>query len=147
MSDVGAYALRFALVIAAFGLAAGVHAGWRRSPRWTRVSERAVWVVFALVTAAMLILFAAFAGNDFQLRYVAAHAARSMDLHYRLAALWGGQAGSLLLWLWMLCAYAVSCLAFQRRQNRALVPWVVAVFLANAIFFLVLPSRSCRPPT
>ena len=61
-----------------------------------------------------------------------------MALHYRLAALWGGQAGSLLLWLWMLCAYSAAAVWFHRGRVRRLMPWVCAVLLANAIFFLVL---------
>ena len=138
MSELGAYALRFALGIAALGLAAGVAAGVARSAEWTRVAERAVHLVFAFVTLAIACLFWAFASFDFELAYVAQHSARSMDLHYRLAALWGGQAGSLLLWLWILMVYASACLAFQRRQNRRLVPWIAAVLLANAVFFLVL---------
>jgi cytochrome c-type biogenesis protein CcmF len=138
MSELGAYALRFALGIAALGLAAGVAAGVARSAEWTRVAERAVHLVFAFVTLAIGCLFWAFASCDFQLAYVAQHSARSMDLHYRLAALWGGQAGSLLLWLWILMVYGSTCLAFQRRQNRRLVPWISAVLLANAVFFLVL---------
>jgi cytochrome c-type biogenesis protein CcmF len=94
--------------------------------------------VFALVTSAMLALFVCFAQHDYQLVYVAAHSARSMAIQYRLAALWGGQAGSLLLWLWMLCAYAAAAVWFHRGRTRALMPWVSAVLLANAIFFLVL---------
>ncbi|MDH5305738.1 MAG: cytochrome c biogenesis protein CcsA, partial [Myxococcales bacterium] len=90
------------------------------------------------VTLAMGTLFAAFATYDYQLAYVASHSARNMDLVYRLAALWGGQAGSLLLWLWMLSAYGAACVGFNRRRNRELMPWVVAILLANAIFFLVL---------
>ena len=46
MSDIGAYALRFALVIAVLGVAAGVYAGAARRPEWTRVAERSVWVVW-----------------------------------------------------------------------------------------------------
>jgi cytochrome c-type biogenesis protein CcmF len=38
----------------------------------------------------------------------------------------------------MLCAYASASAWFQRRTSRALIPWVVAVLLANAVFFLVL---------
>jgi cytochrome c-type biogenesis protein CcmF len=93
----------------------------------------------------MLALFAAFASFDFQLRYVAANSARDMALHYRLAALWGGQAGSLLLWLWLLAAYGCACLWTQRHQNRALMPWVSAVLLANASFFLTLVNFITDP--
>ena len=145
MPDIGGYALRFALAIALLGFGSAIYAGAQQRPDWTRVAERSVWIVFACASAAMLALFYALATFDFQLVYVARHSARSMDLHYRLAALWGGQAGSLLLWLWMLMAYAAASVAFNRHKNRALMPWVVAVLLANAIFFLVLVAFVTEP--
>jgi len=138
MAEIGAYSLRLALLFAVAGLVAAVYAGVTRRDEWTRVAERGVGVLAVLVSGAMLALFTAFATNDYQLAYVASHAARSMPLHYRLAALWGGQAGSLLLWLWMLCAYAGACVWFHRSRARTLMPWVSAVLLANMIFFLVL---------
>ena len=97
MSEIGAVSLRLALLLAVAGLGAAVYAGRTRREDWTRVAERSVGVVFALVTAAIAALFVCFARHDYQLVYVASHSARSMALHYRLAALWGGQAGSLLL--------------------------------------------------
>jgi cytochrome c-type biogenesis protein CcmF len=145
VADLGAHALRFALGLALLGFGTALAAGLRRSEELTRVAERTVWLVGAFVTLAMGLLFWAFASFDFEISYVAQHSARSMDLHYRLAALWGGQAGSLLLWLWMLSAYSSVCLIFQRDQNRTLVPWVAAVLLANAIFFLVLLNFVTNP--
>ena len=67
MADIGALALRFALVIAVFGLGAGIFAGIRRDPGWTRVAERAAWVVFGAVTLAMVLLFVA---ADAIVRYI-----------------------------------------------------------------------------
>ena len=87
MSEIGDYALRFALVIAALGLGAGVYAGFRRSDEWTRLAERSVVIVFGFVTLAIGLLFVAFANFEFQLTYVAGHSARSMALPYRRAAL------------------------------------------------------------
>jgi len=145
MIDIGAWALRFAFVVALLGLGAGVHAGVTRREDWTRVAERAVTVAFAAVSVAMGALFWALATNDFQLAYVAQHSARTMSLEYRLAALWGGQSGSLLLWLWMVLAYGAASVALNRRQNRSLMPWVSAVLLANATFFLVLTNFVTEP--
>jgi cytochrome c-type biogenesis protein CcmF len=138
MSEIGGIALRFALILAAGGFAAGITAGLQRNATWTRVAERATIVVSLFVGLAMLALFYAFATFDFQLSYVAAHSARSMEIQYRLAALWGGQAGSLLLWLFMLCAYASACVVVNKDQNRTLMPWVVSTLLANMLLFLVL---------
>ena len=145
MSDLGDYALRFALVLAVFGIGAGVYAGISRRPEWTRVAEKTVGVVFAFVALAIGLLFAAFANHDFQIAYVAQNSARSMTLAYRLAALWGGQAGSLLLWLFVLLSYSVVCVQTQRHRNRNLMPWVVATLLSNAVFFLVLVTFVTNP--
>jgi cytochrome c-type biogenesis protein CcmF len=148
LADLGHYALRIALLVAAVGLGAGVAGGLagRRGggDEWTRVAARAVILVFAFSSAAIGALFHAFATLDFQLAYVANHAARSMALPYRIAALWGGQAGSLLLWLWMLTAYAAAAVAVQRRSRR-LLPWVCAVLSANSLFFLVLLNFVTSP--
>ena len=143
MADLGHDALLLALGVAILGVGAGVAAS--RRPAWGLVSQRAILVVFALVSVAMGVLFHAFATFDFRLEYVASHSARSMPLHYRLAALWGGQAGSLLLWLWMLCAYAAGAVLVSGRRSRSLMPWVSAMLLANAVFFLVLLTFVTNP--
>src|SRR5512134_3264697 len=138
MAELGNASVRFALLLAVAALCAAIHAGLSKRPDWTRVAERGVLVVSAFVALAIGALFYAFATCDYRLSYVAAHSARSMHIQYRMAALWGGQAGSLLLWLFMLCAYASACVVVNRRQNRSLMPWVCAVLLTNAVFFLVL---------
>ena len=145
MADLGWYLLRLALLVAGVGIAAGVYAGVTRRAAWTQVAERAVVALFALCSVAIGALFYAFATLDFQLAYVAQNSARSMDLHYRIAALWGGQAGSLLLWLWMLAAYSAAAVVALRREARGLLPWASAVLLANAAFFLVLLNFISNP--
>jgi cytochrome c-type biogenesis protein CcmF len=145
VAEIGSTAQQLALLIALLGLGCAVWAGVRRSEEWTQVGERAVWAVSALTTVAILSLFYALAVSDFRLSYVAEVSARAMPLRYRLAALWGGQDGSLLLWLFILGAYASAAVATQRRQNRTLMPWVAAMLLANQIFFLVLLNFFTNP--
>ena len=137
MSDLGFYALRLALGVAVLGVVAGAIAGARRNHAWGEIARRALLTQFALLTVALLSLFAAFATLDFSLAYVSSNAARSMPLAYRLAALWGGQAGSLLLWCWMLSAYGAAAVTVNRR-NTALLPWASALLSGNTLFFLVL---------
>jgi cytochrome c-type biogenesis protein CcmF len=147
VSDLGYHALRLALLTAVLGIGAGVYAGFARRGDWTRVAERAVLVVLALVAVAMAVLFHALATGDFQLEYVAAHSASSMSLPYRLAALWGGQAGSLLLWLFMLLVYSSTAVLLAGPAHRALMPWVSAALLGNAAFYLVLINFFSNPFT
>ncbi len=137
MSDLGFYALRLALGVATLGLVAGVAAGVTQRSDWAEVARRATLIQFALLCLALLSLFVAFYRLDFELAYVATNAARSMPLPYRLAALWGGQAGSLLLWCWMLAAYSAAAVTVNRRNTR-LLPWVSAMLCGNVLFFLLL---------
>ena len=140
MADIGLYGLRIALVVTAAGIGAGIYAGVARQPSWTRVAERAVVLVFAFVCIAMIALFHALAVGDYQLAYVLQNSSTTMPLQYRLASLWGGQSGSLLLWAWMVGLYAVSAVWANRSQNRTLMPWVCVSILANMAFFLVLTN-------
>ena len=138
MPELGLYSLRIALVVALLGVGVGVHAGRTRRHEWTRVAERAVWAVLAFTSVSMFALFFALGTNDFELSYVSQHSARTMPLNYRLAALWGGQAGSLMLWGWMVALYGAAAVFLNRHSNRSLMPWVVMCILLNLIFFLSL---------
>jgi cytochrome c-type biogenesis protein CcmF len=145
MGDIGLYALRLALFLSVIGIGTGLVGGLQGRPEWTRVAERSLLLVFAATSVAMLALFWALAVNDFSLSYVAAHSARTMPLHYRLGALWGGQAGSLLLWGWMLTAYGAVAVLGNRNQNRKLMPWVCVAMLVNIGFFLLLTNFESIP--
>jgi cytochrome c-type biogenesis protein CcmF len=145
MSEIGYYALRLALVVAAIGSFAGIYAGASRRREWQSVAERAVLLVTLFATVAIAALFFAFATLDFQLSYVAGHVARAMDLEYRIAALWGGQAGSLLLWLWLLTLYSSGAILVNRRGHPGLMPWVSATLLVNCLFFLILLNFVSNP--
>jgi cytochrome c-type biogenesis protein CcmF len=145
LAEIGSHAQQLALFVAFIGIGCGIYAGVTRSNAWTGVAERAVYSVAILVTAAIAILFAAFALCDFQLEYVARTSARAMPLPYRMAALWGGQEGSLLLWLWILAIYSSIAVYTQRTRTRSLLPWASAMLLSNQAFFLVLVNFFTNP--
>jgi cytochrome c-type biogenesis protein CcmF len=147
MGEIGFYSLRLGLLVAVLGMGAGIYAGVRRRGDWTRVAERCVLLVLAFTSVAMATLFYSLATCDYQLAYVAAHSARSMSLPYRLAALWGGQSGSLLLWLFMLSVYSSASVLITGPRHRNLMPWATAVLLGNAAFYLVLVNFLSNPFT
>ena len=145
MPEIGLYALRLGLAVAVVGIGAGAYGGIRKNPEWGAVAERSVYALFALLGVAMLALFYALGTNDFSLDYVAKHSARSMEWRYRLGALWGGQAGSLLLWAFLLMGSGTVGVATNRNSNRILIPWVAVSLLINAAFFLVLLNFLTNP--
>ncbi|MDX6475875.1 MAG: cytochrome c-type biosis protein CcmF, partial [Gaiellaceae bacterium] len=54
---------------------------------------------------------------------------------YAISAFWGGQEGSLLLWLLILTVYGAAAVVLNRRRAPELVAWVVPVLGAVATFF------------
>ncbi len=138
MAEIGLYALRIAFFAALSGVIAGAIGGAKARADWALVARRAVWITLAFTSLATLALLWCLVAGDYSLSYVARHSARSMTLPYRIAALWGGQGGSLLLWVLISLVYAGAAVWIHRQSQRRLMPWVSAVLLLNALFFLAL---------
>jgi cytochrome c-type biogenesis protein CcmF len=74
------------------------------------------------LTIALLVLTTALYVKDFGFVYVAQYSSRLLPWYYSLSALWVGQAGSLLLWAWMLAMISVVFRlrsAARRAEERA----------------------------
>ena len=138
MSDIGGIALRFAFVVACYATILALLGGRREHPAMVRSAERAVIAVFGLVSIAMVAMLYALLAHDFSLRYVASVSSRAMPTFYTIAALWGGQEGSMLLWLWILALYSAFVVVQNRFRNRALMPYVVPTLMSTALLFLAM---------
>ena len=142
---VGNLILVTALIIAAYGVIVGYLGGRRRDPALVSSSFHAVFAVAALVGMAGIILWYGLLADQFQLKYVWNHSERSLPTFYKFAALWGGQAGSLLFWALLLSGYsAVVAYRFRRRQ-QALMPYVNSMLLVTSTFFLGLLVFAANP--
>ena len=85
---------------------------------------------------ALALLAAAFVGHDFSLVYVAENSNRALPLAYRIAGVWGGHEGSLLLWVAMLAGWTVAVTVFggglpevPRARILAVMGWITVGFL------------------
>jgi cytochrome c-type biogenesis protein CcmF len=124
--------LSFGLVL--YALVAGSYAAWRRRRRLALSAQNALLASFLTTAIAAGILWAALARRDFSFVYVSQHISHSLPLGYALSAFWGGQEGSLLLWLLILSGYAALAV-WLNRGTRELMAWVVPVLAGVAGFF------------
>lgn len=145
MSLFGRAVLLLALGLAVYAIVMSLAS--RRTGRraWERSAENAVHAVAGLTTVAMVGIWWAFLTDDFSLRHVAEYTSSTLDWQYKLTAVWGSQAGSLLLWMWIFALFASAAVYFNRALNRELMPVVVAVLMGIAVFFLVLLSFVTSP--
>src|SRR5690349_10494576 len=138
MPEVGRLAICLALLSAAYGAVAALVGGIRRRNDLIRSGEHAAYAVFALVAVATVILLRSLLTHDFSLEYVAAYSSSTLPTQYTVAALWGGQKGSLLFWSFMLSLFSTVVHLQNRQRNRALMPWVTMTLMTIAVFFLAL---------
>ncbi len=134
MAALGRAALLLSLGLVAYALVGGSFAAWRRRRRLALSARNALLAAFVTTAVAAVVLWLALARRDLSFVYVSQHTSRSLPLGYALSAFWGGQEGSLLLWLLILTGYAALAVWLNRR-NRDLVAWVVPVLGGVAVFF------------
>ncbi|MGH7439208.1 MAG: heme lyase CcmF/NrfE family subunit, partial [Polyangiaceae bacterium] len=120
-------------------------AGADGRPRTLQAARLGAYGTVALIATAVLCLAYAFVTHDFRIRYVAHYSDRSMPLEYLVTALWGGQDGSLLWWLFLLSAYIGVCVKWLGRRYLELQPYVIATLMAIVLFFCVLMAFAANP--
>ncbi|HCV13105.1 MAG TPA: c-type cytochrome biogenesis protein CcmF [Candidatus Accumulibacter sp.] len=114
----------------------GAHTGQRQ---WIALARPAAIVQALLLALAFGCLTAAFVQNDFSVLYVAQHSNTLLPLQYRVAAVWGGHEGSLLLWVLMLVLWALAVALLSRQLPDHIVARVLGVLgLINAGFLLFI---------
>jgi cytochrome c-type biogenesis protein CcmF len=136
--ELGRAALVLCLGLSVWAAAAGAVAARTRRRRLAASASAALVASFATAATASVVLLAALLRHDFTFRYVADHTSRKLPTAYTISAFWGGQEGSLLLWLLILTAYSAAACALNRRTSRDVVLWVVPVLGTVATFFSFL---------
>jgi len=145
MENIGALALLLAFCFAVYAILGSLIGKWGKRPFLTLSAERAVYSVWALVSVAAGILLYSLIKGDFRMAYVWATSNHTMPTPYKVAAWWGGQEGSLLLWSWLLSTYAAVIVFQNRRKFRDMMPYVVGVLMFTQTFFLILNAFVASP--
>jgi cytochrome c-type biogenesis protein CcmF len=95
-------------------------------------------LTFPLLTLAALTLIYLLITNQFIVSFVYEVTSTDMPLYLKVTALWGGQAGSLLFWSWLMSAFATAATLRKWDRDREFLPWVVVVASVTMAFFLSL---------
>jgi cytochrome c-type biogenesis protein CcmF len=145
VADLGRAALLVAFGLALYAAIAGSIAAHQGRRRLHESARNALFGVFAATAVAALVLLNAFRTRDFSFTYVADHSSRKLPFPYSFTAFWGGQEGSLLLWLLVLTALGSAAVALNRNLIRQLLPWTVPVLGGIATFFAFVLTFVASP--
>ena len=131
----GAAALVCAFLTALYVVGAAVVAARGGDRRLVDSARRGVFAMAALLTIAVICLEISFLRDDFSVELVADHSSTTTPTGYKMTAMWSSQAGSLLLWAWVLSIATSGVLLVTRNKLRELVPWATAILGGLAVFF------------
>jgi len=112
---------------------------------WMALARPAAQAHFVLVAVAFACLTMSFVGNDFSVLYVASNSNSALPLAYRIAAVWGGHEGSLLLWLAMLALWMLAVAAFSRHLPAPVIARILGVMGLVAAGFLLFMLTTSNP--
>ncbi len=145
MAELGRAALIVCLGLSVYALLAGSLAAWEGRRRLAASAQNALIAAFAAAAVASGVLIAALVRHDFSFVYVADFTSERLPLGYTLSAFWGGQAGSLLLWLLVLTGMSAVAVLFNRYAAREVIAWAVPVLGLVAAFFAFLLVAVASP--
>ena len=100
---------------------------------------------FVFVAIAFGCLLQAFINSDFSVLYVAEHSNSQLPVQYRVAALWGGHEGSLLLWTLILTIWTVAVAQFSKHLPEEMVARVIGVMGLISVGFLLFMLLTSNP--
>ena len=100
----------------------------------------AVSIVFASI-----ILFTACAISDFSIAYVVNYSSSTLPMFYKISAFWGGQAGSLLLWVLLLVIFGSIELYRIKSKDSVYKLGVMLIMSGTTLFFVILVTFLQNP--
>jgi cytochrome c-type biogenesis protein CcmF len=145
MPDLGRAALIVCLGLAVYTVVAGAFAARTRRRRLAESAENAILASFIAALVASGVLLSALLRHDFSFVYVWRHTSLELPRPYTVSAFWGGQEGSLLLWLLILTGFSAAAVLLGRRSAPSLLAWTVPVLGAVVVFFSFLLVAVASP--
>jgi cytochrome c-type biogenesis protein CcmF len=112
---------------------------------WMALARPASAVLFVLVVLSFACLTVAFVQHDFSVLYVASNSNSALPLPFRIAAVWGGHEGSMLLWLLMLCGWTLAVARFSQRLPLPVLARILSVMGWLSVGFLLFTLLTSNP--
>ena len=138
VANLGFGTLIITFLVSIYGAIAAYFGARRNSPAWVDTARNAMLLTFPLLTITALSVIYLLVTGHFEVQYVTEVSSKSMPIYLRVTSLWGGQAGSLIFWSWLMSAFATAVTLRKWDRDREFLPWVILVSLVTLAFFLIL---------
>ncbi|KAA3659809.1 MAG: heme lyase CcmF/NrfE family subunit, partial [Chloroflexi bacterium] len=127
IAEIGFIALVLALLTAVYTAVASTYGNRTKNYQWVESARNATIITLPLVTIACGLIITALVRDDYSIDYVWQVTSREMPTYLKVTALWGGQAGSLMLWNWLLAIFTAAAMIRKWGDQKELMPYVLLV--------------------
>lgn len=138
ITNLGFGAILITFLISLYGAGAAAYGASKKAQEWIESARLAMLLTFPLLTLSALALIYLLVNGHYEVAFVTSVTSNSMPLYLRVTALWGGQAGSLVFWSWLMSAFASAVTLRRWDRDREFLPRVIVVSLVTLAFFLAL---------
>jgi cytochrome c-type biogenesis protein CcmF len=143
--EVGHFALIVALCLAVIQTVFPIAGAFLGRRSWMALARPVAHGQFVFVALAFACLTYVFINKDYSVLYAANHSNSQLPLIYRIAGVWGGHEGSLLLWVFFLNVWTVAVTLFGRNLDNGTFARVVGVLGGVSIGFLTFLLFTSNP--
>ncbi|SES42161.1 heme lyase CcmF/NrfE family subunit [Salipaludibacillus aurantiacus] len=145
MHIIGNVSIYLAFFLSIYAFAAYVLGIKKQDQRLIDSGKGATMGIFILASISMILMLVLLGTSQLQFEYVYRYTSTDLPVMYKLAALWAGNAGSLLLWTFFLAMYS-AMVAFSRKMIRnPMTPYIISIMMLNVIFFYFILSFVTQP--
>ena len=138
VADFGFGTLVITFLVSLFGIGSAFYGARKGLPAWVESARLAMLLTFPLITLTSLVLIYLLLTGHYELSFVYGVTSSAMPFYLKITALWGGQAGSLVFWSWLMSAFASAVTLRKWQRDQEFLPWVIIVSLVTLAFFLSL---------
>ncbi len=138
LAEIGYGIIVVAFLVALYSVVAAIYGERIKSPAIVESARRAMLLLWPLITLAAVSLIILLVSNHFDVSFVYEVTSINMPTYLKITAWWGGQAGSLVFWSWLMSAFASLVTLRKWERDREFLPWVIVVTSITTAFFLGL---------
>jgi cytochrome c-type biogenesis protein CcmF len=138
LAEFGYGILVVSFLVALYSVGAAIYGATNKSPAWIESARRSMLLLFPLISLSAAALIYLLVNNHYEVAFVYEVTSRSMPTYLKVTAWWGGQAGSLVFWSWLLAAFASAVTIRKWDRDIEFLPWVIVVASITVAFFLGL---------
>jgi cytochrome c-type biogenesis protein CcmF len=136
IANFGTGVLFITFLVTLYSVFAAIYGERKQIPALVESARRAMLLTWPLLTLAAGVLIYLLINNHFEVQFVYEVTSRSMPTYLKITAWWGGQAGSLLFWSWLMAAFASLVTLRKWDRDREFLPWVIVVACITMAFFI-----------